>query len=170
MADVDGKVSLVRVEDEQATCLKDITAVRITAIVKSDDRVTYEAERDDSAGSSLTITKTVRKNTFRWVKRHSSSAYGEEGTGVLRDDGTTDGPMEELASRLRKDGEPLTTAVSFTIPWVEFTYRVGDRVNGLTGRDIELRALGGDEASYPIVEEVSYDFDAQETSLGLRTS
>jgi len=45
MADVDGSVSRVRVEDEEATCLKDITHVRITAIVKSDDRVTYEAEQ-----------------------------------------------------------------------------------------------------------------------------
>ena len=78
--------------------------------------------------------------------------------------------MEKTASKLREHSESMGSGVSFTIPWMEFTYRVGDRVTGLSGRDIELPTKPGDEPSFPMIEEVTYDFEAQETNLHLRTS
>ena len=158
------------IEDGPSQELKDITHVHITATVKSDDRVSYEAAKQESAASSQSITHTVKKKSFRWVKRHSSSAYSDEGTGVVRNDAAGDGPMEKTASKLREHSESMGSGVSFTIPWMEFSYRVGDRVTGLSGRDIELPTKPGEEPSFPMVARVTYDFRGQRTGLWLRSA
>jgi len=148
--------------------LKDLTHVRITAIVQSDDRVTCDAPRQDTAASSQTITRTLRSKRFRWVKRHSSSAYASGDTQLVRDDSESGGPMDEAASELRDRSESLGSGVSFTVPWLDFTCRVGDRVTGLSGRDIELPTKPGEHPCFPMVSRVTYDFRAQDTAVWLR--
>jgi len=49
-SDVDGLNARVLIEDGPPQALEDLTHVRITAIVKSDERVTYEAEKQDPTG------------------------------------------------------------------------------------------------------------------------
>jgi len=169
MTDVDGTNARVVIEDGPPQALMDLTHVRITAIVQSDDRVTCDAPKQDSAASSQSITRTARKTKFRWVKRHSSSAYAS-GTEVVRDDSDENGPMQEAASKLRGRTESMGSGVSFTIPWLDFTCRVGDRVTGLSGRDIELPTKPGDEPSFPMVSRVTYDFRAQRSGLWLRSA
>ncbi|KPJ53316.1 MAG: hypothetical protein AMS16_05385, partial [Planctomycetes bacterium DG_58] len=168
MTDVDGTNARVVIEDGPSQALKDLTHVRITAIVQSDERVTYDAPRQDSAGSSQTITDTTDDDSCRWVKRHSSSAYSGDGTGIIRDDGEESGPMAKLAATVRSDTEPMWSGVSFTIPWVDVTYRIGDRIREMSGRDTSFPAKAADESLFPIVRRVSYDFRAQETRLALQ--
>ena len=48
MSDVDGTNARVLIEDGPSQELKALTHVRITAIVKSDDRVTCDAAKQDS--------------------------------------------------------------------------------------------------------------------------
>jgi len=170
MTDVDGTNARVVIEDGPPQALKDLTHVRITATVQSDDRVIYDAPKQDSAASSRTITRTARKTTFRWVKRDSSSAYSDEGTGEIRNDAAAGGAMEEVAAKLRERSESVGTGVSLAMPWLDFTCRAGDRVTGLRGRDIELPTRPGEEPSFPIVSRVTYDFRAQRTGLWLRSS
>jgi hypothetical protein len=57
--------------------------------------------------------------------------------------------------------------VSFSLPWVDFTYCVGDRVTGLDGRGIGFSAKPGEDPSYPKVAQVIYDFGGQQTVLHL---
>ena len=76
--------------------------------------------------------------------------------------------MEEAAAKLRERTESMGSGVSFTMPWLEFTYRVGDRIMGLSGRDVELPTKPGDEPSFPMIARVTYDFRGQQTALWLR--
>jgi len=167
MVDVDGTNARVRVEDGSPQALMDITAVRITAIVKSDERIVYDAPRQETAGSSLDIEKTVRDGKFRWVNRHSSSAYSGDGTGVIRDDAGEDRPMEETAGKLREKAEGMREGVSLTLPWVDVTYHVGERISDIDGRGIGFSSKPGDAPSYPKIGSVVYDFLGQETVLYL---
>jgi len=168
MTDVEGINVGVRAETGGMLGLKDITDVRITAVVKSDERVVYEAERQDSAGSTQTVTKTVRKDTFRWVNRHSSSGYAGEGAGVVLNDSAEGGPMEATAAQLRQKTEAKTQRVSMTLPWVDLTYRVGDRVSEIDGRNIAFPSKPGDDPSYPKIGRLAYDFHGQRTEIQLR--
>ena len=77
MQDVDGTDSRLVTDDGRSVTLMDVSAVRVTAIVKSDDRVAYDAERRESAGSTAVISKLRRDEACRWVKRHSSSLYAD---------------------------------------------------------------------------------------------
>ena len=157
------------IEDGPSQALEDLTHIRITAIVKSDDRVSYDAPRQDSAASSQTITRKVEDETFRWIKRHESSVYASS-TELVRDDSAEGGAMEEVATQLRDRSESVGTGVSFAMPWLDFTCRVGDRVTGLRGRDIELPTKPGDEPSFPMISRVTYDFRAQRTDLYVQPS
>jgi hypothetical protein len=56
---VDGTNSRVRIEGGAAQALEDITDVRITAIVKSDMRVVYDAPREETTGPSQRITTSA---------------------------------------------------------------------------------------------------------------
>ena len=51
MTDVDGTNTRVVIEDGPPQALMDLTHVRITAIVQSDDRVTCDAPKQNSAES-----------------------------------------------------------------------------------------------------------------------
>ncbi|HUV40082.1 MAG TPA: hypothetical protein VMY39_10730 [Planctomycetota bacterium] len=168
MSDVDGTDARLLVDDGSLVALKDLTAVRITAIVQSDERVSFLASRQDTSGSTQTITNTRRDRTFRRVTRHASSTYADEGTGVLRDDADEAGPMEKLADRLRKTRQPLMNAVSMTLPWPEFRYRLGERLTEVGGREIALGTGAEDEPAWPVVERITHDFTVQRTGLGLR--
>jgi len=158
----------VLIEDGPPQALKDLTEVRITVIVQSDERVTYEAPKQDTAASSQTITKRASDETCRWVKRHSSSGYSSGETKLVRDDSEAGGPMEKAAAQFRARTEPMWSGVSFTIPWVDVTYRVGDRLSGITGRGMDFPLVGEDKSCLPMAGWVVYDFRAQETRLGLR--
>jgi hypothetical protein len=51
----------VRIEGGPPLALEEITNVRITAIVKSDVRVVYDAPREETAGSSQTIATSATR-------------------------------------------------------------------------------------------------------------
>ena len=148
--------------------VKALTHVRITASVKSDERVTYEAPKQDTSASSQTITETIRDESYRWVNRHESSSYSEDGTGIIRDDAALGGPMEEEANSYRDADAPMGSRHWLSIPWVDFTYHAGDCIMGISGRGIELPSRPGEAPSYPMVEYVTYDFRLQQTRMQLR--
>jgi hypothetical protein len=168
MQDIDGTNSCLRVDDGRTVALKDLTDVRITAVVKSDERVVYDAPREETAGSSVTMTETVRDGEYRRVKRDSSSAYWGDGTGVIRNDATDDGPMKEAVARLREKTEARRDGLSVTVPWVDVSYRVGERVSDIEGRSMAFASKPGDDPSYPKIGRVAYDFSGQRTEIQLR--
>ena len=47
--------------------------------------------------------------------------------------------MEQFAERLRTEREPLMSGISAALPWLDWTYHLGERLGLLAGRDISLR-------------------------------
>jgi len=168
MTDIDGTDARLIVDDGATVALEDLTAVRITATIQSDDCVVYEAEKQTSAGSTQTVSATRRDGRFRWVKRDTSSGYAEDGTGTVRNDADTNGPMERFAERLRTAREPLMSGISASLPWLDWTYHLGERLGLLAGPDISLRTGPDDDPAYPVIEEISYELVAQNTVLAFR--
>jgi len=168
MADIDGTNARLAIEDGPPQALNDITHLRITAIVKSDGRVAYEAGKQESSGSSQTITRTVRDDSYRWVKRDASSVFATGETETVRNDACEGGPMAAEATTLRRESESLGSALLITVPWIGFGFHLGDRIPVISGRDINLSGVGGEEPVSAMVEFVTYDFSAQETVLQLR--
>jgi hypothetical protein len=169
LADVDGSASRLRLEDAQSVALEEITDVRVTAIVQCDERVTHEAEKSETSGSTLTFTQTLRRSDFRKVVRDASSVFSPDGTGTIRDDAADDGPMEKAAKLLRTDREPQGLHVRCGIPWIDLTCRPGDRVERMAGRDVGMGAAAGEEQAFPAIVGVRFDFRSQGTVLTLRT-
>lgn len=99
------------------------------------------------------------------MKRDSSSAYADDGTGVIRNDGADDGAMEEEAKKRREEREALRLGLLLTIPWVDLSFRVGDRIRQIDGRDILLNRKPGGENVFPKVQQITFDFERQQTQL-----
>ena len=167
MTDIDGTNARLIVDDGATVALEDLTAVRITATIPSDDRVVHEAEKEDASGSSQTTEKTVRKRRFRWLKRDSSSAYAAEGTGVLRNDAAADGPMENAATELREQKSSLGSGIRATIPWLAWNCHLGERICEIDGRDAEMPGCTGEDTRYPHIRAIWFDFHVQVTQLAL---
>ena len=87
---------------------------------------------------------------------------------LVRDDAKEDGPMQRAAVKLRKRSEPLGSGVSLTIPWLDFSYRLGERVSEISGRGVAFPSTAGEEPSFPTIGQVTYDFRSQRTGLWLR--
>ena len=168
MADVDGTESALLIDGGRRLALKDVTSVRVTAIVKSDARVACDAERTDSAGSTAEISRVRRDEAFRWVKRFASSAYASEGTGVVRDESGAWGPMAQLATSLRAERSALGMISSVTVPWVELSLRVGERIGGIDGVGLPMTTGAGDEQRSAIIRGITYDFKSQATRIDFR--
>jgi len=76
--------------------------------------------------------------------------------------------MAVEAEALRQKSKPPSTEVFVAIPWMEFSYRVGDRISKIDGRDIQLPRYPDLKDQLPVVEFVTFDFDAQRTAMQLR--
>jgi hypothetical protein len=58
--------------------------------------------------------------------------------------------------------------VSFSIPWLEFRYHLGDRLSGVDGREIAMPGETGEVTTYPQIAAMSFDFLGQRTHYVLR--
>jgi hypothetical protein len=76
--------------------------------------------------------------------------------------------MAAEAEKYEADAKPMGTTFWVSIPWIDLSYRVGDRIGGLDGRGIDLPKQNGEEPIPPVVEFATYDFSTQRTKLQLR--
>ena len=75
--------------------------------------------------------------------------------------------MEEIAVRARQETESLGHGVQLSLPWVDVSYRVGDRIGEIEGRSVAVAGRPGETPRYPKVARVAYDFSSQRTELHL---
>jgi len=166
--DVDGSRSgLLAGTSRTFVPLNEISGVRVTAVVESDERVAVSSDRTDASPTELVLEHTVTDESYHWTCRDSSSLYSADGTGVIEDDSGEDGPMVRRATALREQHQGAEVGSQLNIPWVDLSWRPGVRVSQLAGRNIALRASGGEHASYPLVAGVEWDFAEQRTTLTL---
>jgi len=125
-------------------------AVRATATVEADVRLSVSLT-GDAALPTAVIDASSRAG---WSKVHSSSIFaasGDLGPPAERDDGAL------LAALAEREAEVLATATSaeLVLGWVDTSYFVGDSVEMVEGRALELRS---DDDSRPFVRSVHHDF------------
>lgn len=135
-------------------------SVRVTATVEADVRVTVELAGDPGQAMAVIDASPL----VRWQKVHASSVFAgcdDLGPPDERDD------SEALAELAQRHAEVVSTALAgtLTLGWVDVSCHVGDTVEQVKNRSIELRPSPGRLA---FVRSVHHDFGpAQCTTIKL---
>jgi hypothetical protein len=171
----DGKVRVVTAmaapDPNQADATKFF--LRLTTTIRADKDMGISAGR--RAASPLTDeVGRVLDARDRWVKQiqHSSSHLNTSGSNQTVKDDTDD--ATHYAEAYRKATELGRVAGSFTVPRISGAYRIGDKIAGLRGRNIDLTenagAPLGEAPIYPVVVGLAYTLeggDAPSTTFEL---
>lgn len=135
-------------------------SVRVTATIEADARLTVELAGDPNQATVVVDASHI----VRWQKVHASSAFaGREDLGPPDERDDSDA-LVELAQR---HSEVVSTALrgTLTLGWVDVSCHVGDTVEQVKNRAIELRP-SPDRLAF--VRAVRHDFGpAQCTMLEL---
>jgi hypothetical protein len=137
-----------------------VASVRVTATVEADARLATDLAGDPE----LTTAVVDVSDLVRWQKVHASSIFaGRSGLGPanVRDDSQA---LEELA---RCHSEVVSSALrgTATLGWVDVSCHVGDTVEQVRNRSIELRPS---PQRLAFVRSVRHDFGpAQTTTIEL---
>ena len=166
--DTDGVRSGLRVGDDRSVVALDrFTAVRLTAVVRSDERPAVTTPRMDGSLTELVLERTVTDESCRRCVRDAGSLYAADGTGAILDDAAEDGPLQRRAEALRQRHQGLGVSARLVIPWIDLTWRPGTRVPGIAGRDVDFGTVGGETPDYPLVTDVVWDLARQTTAVTL---
>lgn len=135
---------------------QDSAEVRATATVASDVRLSVEVPGD----FGLPHEVADYSSQAAWRQIHSGSVLiGQEGTGkpATRDD------TQMLRSLARRRGEMLTSAAhaELDLGWIDTSCHVGDVIERVQGRSLELSSAPGATAC---VRSVRHDFRAKQTT------
>ncbi len=133
-------------------------AVRVTAVVEADARLTAEVPGD--AG----VRREVLDMSARaaWRRLHSGSIFHGDGAIGAADE-RDDTAMLEAAARRCAESAGSAVDAEVTLGWIDTTCGVGDLVERIDGRTVEL---SGSPGRAPAITAVRHDFgDGQTTTL-----
>jgi hypothetical protein len=143
--------------------------LRLTCVIEGDASIDAEAARRTASPVPFDVWSV---QDYREVLRRdfidtSSEFYVGQDTQW---DDTQAAKSHAWAIRREQECPPVSAQVE--IPWLSLAYEVGDRVAGVDGRGLDLRASSGGEQgetpAYPMVTAVEWDFaDGQRTRLEL---
>lgn len=167
----DGKVRVVTALANPDVGVNKRFTLRLTCVIEGDRSIQAVAQDRFVGPTSYTIRRTVDcRDRFRKEIVHTSSTFNTTGADVVsRDD--TDSALA-LAYAQQRATELAKFGGSVTIPRVTFAYRVGDKVAGIRGRDVDFNATvgldQGEGATYPTIVAIDWDFEGgQSTTLHL---
>lgn len=133
-------------------------AVRLTASVDADRPI--RAEIAPRAG--LPIRRKDLSASATWQAVHNSSPFfsgGTESLDVLRDDTSL---LEATAERLSRAVGPAVSG-EISLPFVDFSFQVGDAIHGIDGRDLDLSSRSD---SIPMITRVIHEMgESQQTRI-----
>ena len=135
-----------------------LLAVRVTALLESDQRVRAEAIDSPLPNYGRTVTHLVQlPGRFRrqWVDPSSQLAGTAASADVIDDSETL---AAVLADRVHRD----VTAGShgqLTLPWLCAAYQVGDRIRGISGQDLSFNTATDSQPREPLVVHMHHRFD-----------
>jgi len=134
-----------------------LASVRVTACVEADTRLTAALPGDGGAW----IVARAPNGQGLWRQIHSSSIF--KNAGGMGTPGTCDDSLElhRLATR-RQECPPPAVEADFELAWVDLGVDVGDVVDRVSGREIDLTAWSD---AAPSVTTVTHDFLSQITRL-----
>lgn len=149
----------------------------MTCVVEADWGMLAEARQDGSSPTTYTIQRSCDARHRFHKKVLSQFSFmadsGDQGnTDFIAEDDTDD--AKSMAYAMVRTHQQPVFAGSVTVPRLTLGYLVGDKIQGITGRDIDFTAnpssVNSDEASpiYPSVSSVEWTFeDSQKTTLHL---
>ncbi|HAU38856.1 MAG TPA: hypothetical protein DCX07_14210 [Phycisphaerales bacterium] len=128
--------------------------LRVTACLESDVRLTAEVP----GSPDLPPEVIDLSDRFGWARVHESSAFFGSADADERDD------TELLTAHARRAAEQLPQAVEteLTLGGIDESCHVGDLVERVEGRGLELRSRAD---ALPCVRAVRHDFESQTTTL-----
>jgi len=130
--------------------------VRVTCAVEADTCLSAEIQGDVGIGREVIDMSA----TAGWSKVHPASIFsGADGVGkpAERDDSAV---LERIARRRAETGWSATDAV-LTLGWVDTSYRVGDIIERVDGREFELSS---NPDIRPFVRSIVHDFGTKQTT------
>lgn len=135
------------------------------------DKETKLSRREASPVGYEVLRADELRDRFVVELRHESSPWRDSTKGKrekLKDEAAA---LKNHLRARRKAHELAVVAGSALIPRITYAYDVGDRVSGVTGRDLDftMNVVSGEEAPvYPVVEGITWTFeDRQQTQLSL---
>lgn len=144
--------------------------LRLTTVIDGDYGIKAVADKRKASPIGFDVTRRIdARDHYAYAKVEASSAAGA-GEAVVTDD---TGNAMEKATQLRAAHEFPPIAGSVTIPGLDFSLQIGDRIKSINGRDVSLQVNAGAEAgeakSYPFVvaRSLSMSGDQQSTVLQL---
>ncbi|MFH0981578.1 MAG: hypothetical protein V2A79_08575 [Planctomycetota bacterium] len=115
--------------------------VRVTALVESDDRLVVQHRVDDSVTPTRwTTSRVVYRPTEYGFKSRSGTTdvlaeVNPDGTNL----GVDDTPAaQRLVDRIAANEQDGRVVVTPTVPWLETTLQIGDRLSGIGGRGLSF--------------------------------
>jgi hypothetical protein len=147
--------------------------LRYTTVIEGDFMLSGYAGRRDASPTRFAVRRRVdARDHFRQEVVSVNTVYNvtEDEEVTLRDDSEK---ARAHAEALRAVHEFAPLAGSVTIPWISFSYEVGQTVDVIDGRGISLRTNIGSEAgeapSYPFIVSKAWDLSGgrQRTVLQL---
>ena len=134
--------------------------VRLTTVIEGDHGIDATAKRRKSSPVAFTISKRIdSRDHYNRDSVSASSPYyvaDDEGGGVGHHDVKDDTKNAlEKAYQLRTAHEFPPIAGSVSMPRLDFSLRIGDRIKSINGRNVNMQVNGAAEAgeakSYPFV-------------------
>ena len=155
------------VEDQANTDAKHFS-LRLTCVVEGDQVLSATADRRPSSPTSFPITRRVdaRDRYVKQVIAATSEFNPSPEARVVRDD-SADALAE--ANARRNASEAGEVAGFVVVPRFTQTYRIGDRVRAIQGRNLSLRtnagAPGEEGEVFPAVVGVTWDFEGGQRTI-----
>jgi hypothetical protein len=143
-------------------------ALRLTCVIEGDQLLSAMAVRRPSSPTTFQILRRVdaRDRYFKHMI-DVSSEFNQTGAAVTVRDDSLEALAEADARRLA--GEAGEILGSVTIPRFSNSYRIGDRIRSIQGRNLSLRTNAGapDEEGevYPAVVGLTWDFDGKQHTV-----
>ena len=155
------------VEDQANTGAAHFT-LRLTCVVEGDHNLSATADRRPSSPTGYAITRRVdaRDRYAKQVIAANSEFNPNPKANVVRDD--SQDALAEANAR-RNAGEAGEVAGYVVIPRFTQTYRIGDRVRSIQGRNLSLQTNAGAPTEegevFPAVVGVTWDFEGDQRTI-----
>jgi hypothetical protein len=146
--------------------------LRLTCVIEDDRDLQVVAPARLASPTLFTVSRRDdSRDRFHYHVRDSSSPYSQGVAQEVIEDDTKD--AQAHADARRRAHELGKYAGRFTVPWVTLAYRLGQKVQEVTGRDVDLNmsatGAAGEGEVYPTIVAVDRHFgpDSQSTTCML---
>lgn len=166
----DGKINLVEA-CAAPTVAKPYPTIMLVCCVDSDQDFNVVASKRISSPTKFVVSRRVdARDRFRkrivsqWSFFNLDELGFVGGVDTVVSDDTAD--AQQFADATRRSMESGTFTGTAVIPRLTTAYEIGDKIRGISGRNVSLRTNAGAEASesaiYPSIVGINWDFDGKQ--------